>query len=175
MKIKEKIRTIPDHPKKGIMFRDITTLLKDREGFKNTVKTFVGWYKDKKIDIVCGIESRGFIIGDVIAQQLGLGFVPIRKKGKLPAAVEREEYELEYWMDTIEIYKDIIKEGDKVLLVDDLLATGGTSLAAARLIERIGSKVIECAIIIDLPEVGGRKRLKMAGYPMFYLCEFEGE
>lgn len=173
--IKSKIRTIPHFPKQGIMFRDITTLLKDAQGFRKVIDEFVQRYTGTPIDVVVGLEARGFILGGALAHQLGKGFVPIRKKGKLPAEVERHEYELEYGKDTIEIHKDAIKKGDKVLIVDDLLATGGTSLAAAALVEKLGGEVVEMAFVIDLPEVGGRKRLEAKGYKFFTLCEFEGE
>jgi len=173
--IKEKIRTIPDFPKKGIMFRDITTLLQDGQGLKDVVAEFSKRYKDAKVDVVAGIEARGFILGGVVAHELGVGFVPIRKKGKLPGKCESEIYDLEYGQDTIEVHCDSVNKGDNVLLVDDLLATGGTGLAAARLIEKLGGKILEIAFIVDLPEVGGRKKLIDAGYKLFSLVEFEGE
>ena len=173
--IKKKIRTIPDFPKKGIMFRDITTLLQDGEGLKDVVKEFVQRYKDSKIDVVAGIEARGFILGGVLAHELGVGFVPLRKKGKLPYETESITYDLEYGQDTIEIHTDAITEGENVLLIDDLLATGGTALAAAQLIEKLKGVIIECAFIVDLPEVGGKKKLEKAGYKLFTLVEFEGE
>ncbi len=173
--IKSKIRTIPHFPKQGIMFRDITTLLKDAQGFRKVIDEFVQRYTGVPIDLIVGLEARGFILGGALAHQLGKGFVPIRKKGKLPAEVERHEYELEYGKDTIEMHKDAINRGDKVLIVDDLLATGGTCLAAAALVEKLGGEVVECAFIVDLPDVGGRKRLEAKGYEIFALCEFEGE
>lgn len=175
MTIKSKIRTIPHFPKEGIMFRDITTLLKDAEGFQFTINSFVERYKDVPIDIVVGMEARGFILGGAVAHQLGKGFVPIRKKGKLPAKTESYEYELEYGTDKIEVHVDSIKQGDKVLLIDDLLATGGTAFAAAKLVEKLGGEIVEMAFIVDLPDVGGRKRLEAAGYKIFALCEFEGD
>ena len=174
-KIKAKIRTVPHWPKQGIMFRDITTLLKDSEGLKRTIELFVERYNDSKIDVIVGIESRGFITGSILAHELGLGFIPIRKPGKLPADTISEEYELEYGTDKIEIHKDAIKEGDKVLLVDDLVATGGTAIAACKLIEKLGGKIVECCFIIDLPDVGGKKKLLDAGYKVFNLVEFEGD
>ncbi|MFH2028741.1 MAG: adenine phosphoribosyltransferase [Nanoarchaeota archaeon] len=173
--IKKKIRTIPHFPKEGIMFRDITTLLQDAEGLKDVVKEFKERYKDSKIDVIAGIEARGFILGGVLAHELGVGFVPLRKKGKLPFKTESITYDLEYGTDTIEIHTDAIKEGQNVLLVDDLLATGGTGLAAAQLIGKLGGKIVETAFIVDLPEVGGRKKLESAGYKVFALVEFEGE
>jgi len=177
MSIKSKIRTIPDHPKKGIMFRDITTLLKDPVGFKLVIDTFTQSFRPKadSFDIIVGIESRGFIIGGALSYTLGKGFVPIRKKGKLPAETISHEYELEYGTDIIEIHKDAILEGDRVLLVDDLLATGGTALASAALIEKLGGIVTEMAFIVDLPDVGGSTRLRGKGYKVFHLTEFEGD
>ncbi len=175
MSIKEKIRTIPNFPKQGIMFRDITTLLKDADGLSETVKAFVERYRDVPIDLVVGLEARGFILGGAVACGLGKGFVPIRKKGKLPGATEHYEYALEYGTDSIEIHTDAVKKGDRVLIVDDLLATGGTALASAKLVEKLGGTVVEMAFIVDLPDVGGRKKLQQAGYRLFWLCEFEGD
>jgi adenine phosphoribosyltransferase len=177
MSIKAQIRTIPDYPKKGIMFRDITTLLKDPVGFRLVIDTMTQRYMhvNFKFDTVVGIESRGFIIGAALAYTLGKGFIPIRKKGKLPAEVVSQEYDLEYGTDRIEIHKDALKKGERVLLVDDLLATGGTALAAAALIEKLGAKVVELAFIVDLPDVGGKKRLLEKGYSIFALTEFEGD
>jgi adenine phosphoribosyltransferase len=177
MPIKSRIRTIPDHPKKGIMFRDITTLIKDPVGFRLVIDNFTQRYITGEIDfdIIVGIEARGFIIGGALSYTLGKGFVPIRKLGKLPADVERHEYELEYGTDTVEIHKDAISKGTKVLLVDDLLATGGTAEAAATLIEKLGGEVAEMAFIVNLPDVGGEKKLRDKGYKIFCLTEFEGE
>lgn len=173
--IRSKIRTVPHWPKQGIMFRDITTLLKDSEGLQATVNELMKRYKEMDIDVVAGIESRGFILGSILAHQLGVGFVPIRKKGKLPAETIAEEYALEYGTGIIEIHKDAIHKNQKVLLVDDLIATGGTALAACRLIEKLDGTVIELSCIIDLPELGGKKKLQDAGYRVFNLVEFEGE
>src|SRR4030066_2239899 len=161
MPIKSKIRTVPDYPKKGIMFRDITTLIKDPLGFRLIIDSLTQRYIEmaSQFDVIIGIESRGFIIGGALSYTLGKGFVPIRKKGKLPAEVESQEYELEYGTDRIEIHKDALKKGDGVLLIDDLLATGGTALAAAALIEKLGAVVVEMAFIVDLPDVGGKKKL----------------
>jgi adenine phosphoribosyltransferase len=177
MPIKSKIRTIPDHPKKGIMFRDITTLIKDPVGFRLVIDAFTQRYLkgDINFDVIVGIESRGFIIGGALSYTLGKGFIPIRKKGKLPAETMSHEYELEYGTDTIEIHKDSLTKGTKVLLVDDLLATGGTALASATLIEKLGGEVVEMAFIIDLPDIGGSKKLAKKGYKIFYLTEFEGD
>ncbi len=177
MPIKSKIRTIPDHPKKGIMFRDITTLIKDPVGFRLVIDNLTQRYLtgDMKYDLIVGIEARGFIIGGALSYTLGRGFIPIRKIGKLPGEVERHEYQLEYGTDTVEIHKDAIVEGARVLIIDDLLATGGTAEAAATLIEKLGGKVVEMAFIVNLPEVGGEKRLKDKGYNIFCLTEFEGD
>jgi adenine phosphoribosyltransferase len=175
MSIKSKIRTIPDFPKKGIMFRDITTLLKDAEGFRMVVDELHKKYSKADIDIVVGLEARGFIIGGPLAYMLGKGFVPIRKAGKLPYKTVSHEYSLEYGTDKIEIHSDAISKGDRVLIVDDLLATGGTALAAAALVKKLGGEIVEMAFIVDLPEVGGRKKIESAGYKAFALCEFEGE
>ena len=173
--VKSKIRTVPHWPKQGVMFRDITTLLKDSEGFNRMVNLLVERYKEVKIESVVGIESRGFIIGGVLAHKLGVGFIPIRKPNKLPAETISEEYELEYGKDKIEIHKDAISQGNKVLLVDDLIATGGTALAACNLIKKLGGEIIECCFIIDLPDLGGKKKLEDAGNKVFSLVEFEGE
>lgn len=157
------------------MFRDITTLLKDPVGLRATIQAIVHRYKDVKIDKVAGIESRGFIVGTPVAYELGLGFVPIRKKGKLPAETVGRDYQLEYGSDRIEIHTDAIQKGDRVLLVDDLIATGGTAEAAAGLIQDMGGHVVECCFVIDLPDVGGRQRLEKLGHKVFALCEFEGD
>ena len=177
MSIKSKIRTIPNYPKKGIMFRDITTLIKDPVGFRLVIDTMTKRYAQTNFDFdtVVGIESRGFIIGSALAYTLGKGFIPIRKKGKLPAEVVSQEYALEYGMDQIEIHKDALAKGERVLLVDDLLATGGTAMAAAALIEKLGGVVVEMAFIVDLPDVGGKKKLTDKKYKVFALTEFEGE
>jgi adenine phosphoribosyltransferase len=175
--IKSRIRTIPDYPKKGIMFRDITTLIKDPVGFRLVIDTLTQRYihVDFNFDTVVGIESRGFIIGSALAYTLGKGFVPIRKKGKLPAEVVSQEYSLEYGTDHIEIHKDALKKNERVLIIDDLLATGGTALAAAALVEKLGAIVVEMAFIVDLPDVGGKKKLLEKGYSVFALTEFEGD
>lgn len=177
MSIKSRIRTIPDHPKKGIMFRDITTLIKDPVGFRLVIDAISQRYVkgDIPFDVIVGIESRGFIIGGALSYTLGKGFVPVRKKGKLPAETISHEYALEYGTDTVEIHKDAIRKGDRVLLVDDLLATGGTALAAATLIEKLGGIIAEMVFIVDLPDVGGAKKLEDKGYKIFALTEFEGD
>ncbi|MAZ01855.1 MAG: adenine phosphoribosyltransferase [Sneathiella sp.] len=175
MDIKSIIRTIPDYPKKGIMFRDITTLWQDAGGFRQVVDQLVWPYAGVRIDKVAGIEARGFVLGGAIAHQLSVGFIPVRKKGKLPAAVIGEEYELEYGTDTVEIHHDAIKEGENILLVDDLIATGGTAAAAINLIRRAGGTVIGAAFVIDLPDIGGVKRVADMGVNVRTLCEFEGD
>ncbi len=175
MSIKSLIRTIPHYPKQGIMFRDITTLLKDPVGFKLTIDDLARRYADAKPDKIAAIESRGFIIGGPLAYKLGVGFVPIRKKGKLPAETIGHDYQLEYGYDRVEMHVDAVQSGDNVLLVDDLIATGGTAEAAATLIEQAGGKVMECCFVVDLPDIGGKARLQAKGYKVFALCEFEGE
>jgi adenine phosphoribosyltransferase len=177
MPIKSRIRTIPDYPKKGIMFRDITTLIKDPVGFRLVIDSLTQRYIEGAIpfDVIVGIESRGFILGGALAYTLGKGFVPIRKKGKLPSKTVKQEYELEYGTDIIEIHEDALEKGDRVLLIDDLLATGGTALAAAALCEQLGAAISEIAFIVNLPDVGGEKRLKDKGYRLHYLTEFEGD
>ena len=157
------------------MFRDITTLLKDPAGLRATIAAFVERYRGAPIDKVVGIEARGFILGPVVAHELGLGFIPIRKHGKLPGAVNGEDYQLEYGIDRIEVHVDAIDAGERVLLVDDLVATGGTASAAVRLIEQSGAEVFECCFIVDLPDLGGRERLEALGLTVFTLCAFEGE
>ncbi|MFP6744789.1 MAG: adenine phosphoribosyltransferase [Alphaproteobacteria bacterium] len=175
MPIKSRIRTIPHYPAKGVMFRDITTLLKDPVGLRLTVEAFVERYGDQPIDKVAGIEARGFILGAVIAHELGTGFVPIRKKGKLPGDVIGQDYQLEYGIDRIEVHTDAIDAGERVLLVDDLIATGGTAEAAIKLVEKSGAEIVECCFIVDLPDIGGRARLEALGHTVFALCEFEGD
>ena len=172
---KSRIRTIPDYPREGIMFRDITTLLQDPLGFRKTVDELVQPYAGKRIDKVAGIEARGFILGGAVAHQLSTGFVPIRKKGKLPWETIGEDYELEYGADRVEMHTDAVADGDEVLLIDDLIATGGTAIAAVRLIEKAGGRVVGCSFVIDLPDIGGRKRLEDLGHEVSALCAFEGE
>ncbi len=177
MPIKGRIRTVPDYPKKGIMFRDITTLIKDPVGFRLMIDSFTQRYISGEVpfDVIVGIEARGFILGGALSYTLGKGFVPIRKAGKLPGEVEAQEYALEYGTDRVEIHKDAFNKGARVLLIDDLLATGGTALAAAQLIEKLGGSVSEMAFIVNLPDVGGEKKLAAKGYKVFSLTEFEGE
>ena len=171
--IKGKIRTIPHFPKQGVMFRDITTLLKDNEGFQRVMQVLEKRYKHRKIDIIAGIESRGFIVGSILANKLGVGFIPIRKQGKLPGETEKQEYELEYGTDAIEIHKDAIQQGQKVLLIDDLIATGGTAKAAASLIEKLGGIVEEIAFVIELEDLKGREKLNK--WEVYSVVKFEGE
>jgi 5'-methylthioadenosine phosphorylase len=171
--IKSQIRTIPNFPKEGIMFRDITTLFGNPDGMKKVMEVLGERYRNKKIDVVCGIESRGFIVGGSLAEKLGCSFVPIRKKGKLPYNVISQDYQLEYGVDTIEIHTDAIKEGQVVLIIDDLIATGGTAKAACQLVEKVGGKIAECSFIIDLPELKGKE--KLVNYPVYTMVEFEGE
>lgn len=175
MPIKSKIRTVPHYPKQGIQFRDITTLLKDQVGFRATIDELAQRYADMKLDKIAGIEARGFIFGAALAYALNKGFVPIRKKGKLPAETIGHDYALEYGTDRIEIHTDAISKGEKALLVDDLIATGGTAEAACVLIEKMGGRIVECCFIIDLPDIGGRARLEKHGHKVFALCEFEGD
>ncbi|OIP84282.1 MAG: adenine phosphoribosyltransferase [Rhodobacterales bacterium CG2_30_65_12] len=172
--VKDYIRTIVDFPHEGIMFRDVTTLFSDPRGFRMTIDQMLHPYAGRKFDKVVGLEARGFIIGGAIAHQLTLGFVPIRKKGKLPGATISEAYQLEYGEAVMEIHDDAIQPGEKVLVVDDLLATGGTAAAGIKLIERLGGEIVGCAFIVDLPELGGRKLLEGLGMDVHVLCKFEG-
>ena len=174
MDFKQAIRTIPDYPKPGIMFRDITTLLGDARAFRAAVDQLVGPYAGLKIDKVAGLEARGFILGGAVAHQLSVGFIPVRKKGKLPHTVVGEDYQLEYGTDRIEIHVDAVAKGERVLLVDDLIATGGTATAGIRLLERAGADVIGCSFVIDLPELGGADKLRALGKPVSALVSFEG-
>jgi adenine phosphoribosyltransferase len=175
MTITSLIRNVPNYPIPGIMFKDITTLLSDAKGFRFTIDEFVNRYRNCGIDKIVGVESRGFIFGAAIAFELGVGFVPIRKKGKLPATTVGIDYDLEYGTDRIEIHLDAIGKGENVLLVDDLIATGGTAFAAIKLIELVGGNVMESCFVVDLPFLGGSKKIKDAGYKVFSLCEYENE
>ena len=172
--VKDYIRTIVDFPHEGIMFRDVTTLFADPRGFRMAIDQLLHPYAGVRFDKVVGLEARGFILGGAIAHQLSVGFVPVRKKGKLPGAVISEEYTLEYGEAVVEIHDDAIQPGEKVLLVDDLLATGGTAEAGLKLIEPLGGEVIGCAFIIDLPDLGGRKKLEAMGMDVHALCAFDG-
>jgi adenine phosphoribosyltransferase len=172
--IKDYIRTIVDFPHEGIMFRDVTTLFADPRGFRMAIDQLLHPYAGVRFDKVVGLEARGFILGGAVAHQLSAGFVPIRKKGKLPGAVISEDYQLEYGEAVVEIHDDAIEAGEKVLLVDDLLATGGTAEAGIKLVERLGGEIIGCAFVIDLPDLGGRKRLEAMDMDVHALCTFEG-
>lgn len=173
--VRSLIRTVPHYPKQGIMFRDVTTLLKDGQGLRIVINELVNRYTGKKIDKILGIEARGFIVGAPLAYQLGVGFVPLRKKGKLPAQTIGHDYALEYGTDRVEIHLDAISKGERVVIVDDLIATGGTAEAAVKLTELCGGIVEECAFVVDLPDLGGRQRLEKLGHPVFTMIEFEGE
>lgn len=175
MTLKALIRTIPNYPKQGIMFRDVTTLLQDPQGLRMVVDGLKAQYKNQPIDKIAGIEARGFIIGAALAYELGVGFVPVRKAGKLPAETISQSYKLEYGTDQLEIHTDSISKGEQVLLVDDLIATGGTAEAAAALVQQLDGVVMGCAFVIDLPDIGGTERLQRAGLKPFSLCAFEGE
>ena len=173
--LKPKIRAIPDFPKKGVIFRDVTTLFKDPHGFGRMIDLFVERYKDNKPDIIAGIEARGFIIGGALANKLGVGFAAIRKPGKLPADTVSHEYTTEYSTDKIEVHKDAVEPGMNVLIIDDLVATGGSLLAACNLVEKLGGNVMECSVLIDLPDLKGSKKIEEAGYKVFKMIDFEGE
>ena len=172
--VKDYIRTIVDFPREGILFRDVTTLFADPRGFRMCVDQMLHPYAGMRIDKVVGLEARGFILGGAIAHQLTLGFVPVRKKGKLPGRTISQDYKLEYGEAIVEIHDDAIQPGETVLLVDDLLATGGTAEAGIRLIERLGGRITGCAFIVDLPDLGGRQRLESLGYEVHALCAFDG-
>jgi adenine phosphoribosyltransferase len=172
--VKDYSRTIVEFPHEGILFRDVTTLFADPRGFRMAIDQMLHPYAGMQIDKVVGLEARGFILGGAIAHQLSVGFVPVRKKGKLPGAVISEEYTLEYGEAIVEIHDDAIQAGEKILVVDDLLATGGTAEAGIKLIERLGGEIISCAFVIDLPDLGGRKRLEAMGIDVMALCAFEG-
>lgn len=172
--VKDYIRNIVDFPHEGIMFRDVTTLFADPRGFRMTIDQLLHPYAGMEIDKVVGLEARGFILGGAIAHQLTVGFVPIRKKGKLPGATISESYQLEYGEAVVEVHDDAIQPGEKILLVDDLLATGGTAEAGIKLVERLGGEIVGCAFIVDLPELGGRKKLEALGMEVHALCAFDG-
>lgn len=173
--ITDYIRTIPDFPKPGIQFRDVTTLFADPRGFRMAVDQLLQPYAGMSIDQVVGLEARGFILGGAVAHQLSTGFVPIRKKGKLPAATLSEDYVLEYGTASVEVHDDAITAGEDVLLVDDLLATGGTAEAGIKLIERLGGRVVGCAFVVDLPDLGGRGKLEAMGFEVHALTAYSGE
>jgi len=172
--VKDYIRTIPDFPHKGIMFRDVTTLFSDPRGFRICIDQLLSPYAGMRIDKVVGLEARGFILGGAVAHQLSVGFVPIRKKGKLPGKTIEQDYILEYGEATMEVHDDAILPGEKILVVDDLLATGGTCEASIKLIERLGGEIVAAAFVVDLPELGGRARLEAMGIDLHWLCDYEG-
>ncbi|WP_100644647.1 adenine phosphoribosyltransferase [Alteromonas facilis] len=173
--IKSVVKTIPDYPKPGIQFRDVTSVLEDHTAFSSCLSLMVEHFGPMKFDKVAGTEARGFLFGAPLAIELGIGFIPVRKPGKLPRDVVSESYELEYGMDTLEIHSDAVKPGERVLMIDDLLATGGTMIATANLIKRLGGIVEHAGFVISLPDIGGEKRLADHGIKAFTLCEFEGE
>lgn len=173
-KIKELIRTVPNFPHEGIMFRDVTTLLKDPTGLQLTTDEYAAHLANIDFDVVVGIESRGFILGAILAYKFNKGFVPIRKKGKLPGKVISQTYNLEYGTDTLELHVDALTSGQKVLVIDDLLATGGTALCAIKLVEQVGASVVEVGVIVDLPDLNGKKKIEDKGYKVFTIVEFEG-
>ena len=174
--LKSHIRTVPDWPAPGVQFRDITPLLQEPRVFRVLIDAFVHRYMDPALrpDVVAGLDARGFILGSVVAYELGVGFVPIRKKGKLPFTTVEETYELEYGSATVELHTDAVRPGQRVLLIDDLIATGGTMLAGRKLLEKLGATVMEGAAIVDLPELGGSARIQASGLPLFTLVEFAG-
>lgn len=167
------IRSIPDWPIKGVIFRDITTLMQEPVPYKKSCDALYDRYKDMKIDKIVGIDARGFVFGGVLAYLLGVGFVPVRKKGKLPSKTISESYTLEYGTAEVEMHEDSIKKGERVIIVDDLIATGGTIQAAAKLVKKLGGEIVECAFIVELPDLNGRDKIKDLN--IFTLCEFEGE
>ncbi|WP_316013445.1 adenine phosphoribosyltransferase [Roseobacter sp. HKCCA0434] len=173
--IEDYIRTIPDFPHEGILFRDVTTLFNDPRGFRMAVDMLLHPFAGQPIDHVAGLEARGFILGGAVAHQLGIGFIPVRKAGKLPHERIAQDYTLEYGTATVEMHTDSLQPGESVLIVDDLLATGGTAEAGIKLVERLGGKVAGCAFVVDLPDLGGRKRLEALGVEVHALCTFEGE
>ncbi|MEM7410391.1 MAG: adenine phosphoribosyltransferase [Myxococcota bacterium] len=175
MPIKSRIRTIPDHPKPGIQFRDITTLLQDPVGLSLSAQQTAEAYKGVTVDKVAGIEARGFILGGAVAIALQAGFVAVRKQGKLPYTTLGQDYELEYGTDRVEIHTDAIAPGERILIIDDLIATGGTAEATVDLVEQAGGEIVGCAFIVDLPDLGGADRLRGRGIEVHSLCAFEGE
>jgi adenine phosphoribosyltransferase len=172
--LKSLVRTIPDYPKPGIMFRDVTTLLKDAVGFKSCIERLAEPFRTAGIEAVVGIEARGFILGGAVADRLGTGFIPFRKKGKLPWNTVGQDYHLEYGTDSIEVHEDGISQGERILIIDDLIATGGTAEAACKLIERVGGVTVGAAFVIDLPELGGMTKITERGVPCHALLAYEG-
>lgn len=173
MELKETIRSLPDWPIKGVIFRDLTTLMQNPDAFRESCDILYERYKDMNIDKIVGIDARGFVFGAVLAYKLGIGFVPVRKKGKLPWKTIQETYSLEYGEDTLEIHEDAMEKGEKVIIVDDLIATGGTIGATVKLVKKLGAYIIECAFVVELPELKGRDQIQ--GCKVFAITEFEGE
>ena len=173
MDLKQTIRSIPGWPIEGVIFWDITTLMQDKDAYRQACDLMFERYKDLKIDKIVGIDARGFVFGAVLAYKLGIGFVPVRKKGKLPWKTIQETYSLEYGTDTLEVHEDAVEKGEKIVIVDDLIATGGTVGATVKLMEKLGAQIIECAFVVELPDLKGREQIK--GYKVFSLTEFEGE
>ena len=173
MDLKQTIRSIPGWPIEGVIFRDITTLMQDKDAYRQACDLMFERYKDLKIDKIVGIDARGFVFGAVLAYKLGIGFVPVRKKGKLPWKTIQETYSLEYGTDTLEVHEDAVEKGEKIVIVDDLIATGGTVGATVKLMEKLGAQIIECAFVVELPDLKGREQIK--GHKVFSLTEFEGE
>ena len=173
MDLKKSIRSIPGWPIEGVIFRDLTTLMQDPETYRDTCDIFYNRYKDSNIDKVVGIDARGFVFGAVLAYQLNVGFVPVRKKGKLPSKTVSQAYALEYGINTVEIHEDAITAGEKIVIVDDLIATGGTIEAAVKLVKILGGDILECAFIVELPDLKGRDKIK--DQKIFAICKFEGE
>jgi len=173
MNLKDSIRSISDWPIEGVIFRDLTTLMQDPEAYRNACDVFYDRYINLNIDKVVGIDARGFVFGAVLAYQLNVGFIPVRKKGKLPYKTVSEEYTLEYGKNTVEMHEDSISQGEKVIIIDDLIATGGTIEAAVKLVKKLGGDILECGFIVELPELKGRDKIKDQN--IFTICEFEGE
>ncbi len=173
--VRRTIRSVPDWPSPGVMFRDITPVLQDPRTFRALIDLFVYRYMRQRLDLVAGVDARGFILGSVLAYELNLGFVPVRKKGKLPFRTVAESYSLEYGNATVEMHTDAVRTGQRVLLVDDLIATGGTMLAAIKLLQRLGANVVEAAAVIDLPELGGSRQIAATGTPLYTVCQFGAE
>ncbi|WMD19535.1 adenine phosphoribosyltransferase [Achromobacter seleniivolatilans] len=172
--IRRTIRSVPDWPQPGVVFRDITPVLQDPRAFRVLIDLFVYRYMRQRLDLVAGVDARGFIVGSVLAYELNLGFVPVRKKGKLPFRTVAEEYSLEYGNASVEMHTDSVRTGQRVLLVDDLIATGGTMLAAIKLLQRLGANVVEAAAIIDLPDLGGSAKVAATGTPLYTVCQYGG-
>ncbi|MEW5735027.1 MAG: adenine phosphoribosyltransferase [Thermodesulfobacteriota bacterium] len=173
MNLAEKIRTVPDWPIPGVMFRDITTILSDPEAFREAMNRLYSRYREMEVDKIVGIDARGFIFGSVLAHMMEVGFVPVRKTGKLPHRTIQASYSLEYGKDVVEMHEDAITVGERVVIVDDLIATGGTASAAVHLVEQLGGKVVECAFVVELPDLNGRE--KIGNHRVFSLCSFDGD